>query len=211
MFLEHLLITILLCLSFVPLLAVGGRMIVSHRVVTASLIGIWVVFPIGVIVTGLFNRYPVSLAEPETFRPIAVESHGYVGSDTCRSCHPHEHDTWHASYHHSMTQVATPDTVIAPLDRGKIASHGVRFRLTSQGEEIWAEMEQPRGGSNVGEWLRTSRRIAMTTGSHHMQVLWYPYSVDNRLLGMFPFVYLKEQQALDSARCGVSAAVVFDE
>src|SRR5688572_7734864 len=36
---------------------------------------------------------------------------GYVGSDSCRSCHPSQYDSWHGSFHRTMTQHATPASV----------------------------------------------------------------------------------------------------
>jgi len=41
-------------------------------------------------------------------RPIEVTGGGYRSSDTCRACHPSQYASWHASYHRTMTQVATP-------------------------------------------------------------------------------------------------------
>ncbi|MEJ6602075.1 MAG: hypothetical protein ACKVI3_04095 [Verrucomicrobiia bacterium] len=32
-------------------------------------------------------------------RPVAVLAQDYVSSETCRSCHPSNYDSWHASYH----------------------------------------------------------------------------------------------------------------
>src|SRR3954463_15911342 len=36
---------------------------------------------------------------------------GFVGSSICQSCHPGEFDTWHRSYHRTMTQYPTPENV----------------------------------------------------------------------------------------------------
>jgi len=49
-------------------------------------------------------------------RPIQVTSDAYVSSDTCRACHPAEYASWRASYHRTMTQVATIDAVRADFD-----------------------------------------------------------------------------------------------
>ena len=46
--------------------------------------------------------YPVDEGSVEN-RPIAVSAAQYVSSDTCRSCHPQEYDSWHGSYHRTMT------------------------------------------------------------------------------------------------------------
>ncbi len=36
-------------------------------------------------------------------RPIQVRSDGYLSSDACRSCHPDAYQTWHDTYHRTMT------------------------------------------------------------------------------------------------------------
>ena len=54
-------------------------------------------------------------ADEYEFRVYPLESpeDGYVGSQTCRSCHPGEYGTWHSSYHRSMTLEAAPESVNA--------------------------------------------------------------------------------------------------
>src|SRR6516165_6670570 len=47
-----------------------------------------------------------------TNRPIQIESYGYASSNACQSCHPAEYASWHDSYHRTMTQLATSQTVI---------------------------------------------------------------------------------------------------
>jgi len=55
-------------------------------------------------------------------RPIETASRGYISSDSCRQCHAHHYDTWHASHHRTMTQVPTKDSVIADFDN-KVLVH----------------------------------------------------------------------------------------
>src|SRR5437879_9208297 len=38
---------------------------------------------------------------------------GYVGSETCHSCHEDQFESWHRSYHRTMTQIAAADTIHA--------------------------------------------------------------------------------------------------
>ena len=51
-----------------------------------------------------------------TGRPIQVPGDGYVSSETCRACHPSQYASWHGSYHRTMTQIATPETIAASFD-----------------------------------------------------------------------------------------------
>src|SRR5689334_16565617 len=51
--------------------------------------------------------------------PRSATDGGFVSSASCRSCHPREYASWHASYHRRMTQPATPDAVKGTFD-GKV-------------------------------------------------------------------------------------------
>ena len=61
--------------------------------------------------------WPNHPLEVPTTRPLVQPDDGYVGSASCRSCHPEEHATWHESFHRTMSQVATRDTVAARFER----------------------------------------------------------------------------------------------
>jgi hypothetical protein len=43
--------------------------------------------------------------------PAEKRPGGFVRSETCRSCHPDQYHTWHRSFHRTMTQRATPQSV----------------------------------------------------------------------------------------------------
>jgi predicted CXXCH cytochrome family protein len=123
---------------------------------------------------------------------------GYVSSDRCAACHPDEYASWHRSYHRTMTQWATPETVRANFDNQKLESRGVTYRLKRKGDEFWAEFENPdarrrdaNGTAQAPELIE--RRIGMLTGSHHMQVFWIPTARTNVQITM-PFAYLLDDQ-----------------
>src|SRR6185503_18883708 len=46
-------------------------------------------------------------------RPIQVSSDGYAAASQCRACHPSQYESWYGSFHRTMTQVATPRSVLA--------------------------------------------------------------------------------------------------
>ena len=111
--------------------------------------------------------------------PQPIADGGYVTSDACHACHPTEYATWHRSYHRTMTQVASASTVRAPFAGETLRSDdGKRYHLRRDGDELWADI------SGVG-----ARRIAMVTGSHHMQAFWLPGSSGNAQIE-FPFTYV---------------------
>ena len=126
-------------------------------------------------------------SELEGWLPAREAVPGYATSDTCQACHPDQHASWHASFHRTMTQVARPENTRAPF-RGEILRSGDRFfRLETDGDALWAHSW--RQGEEDRVW---SRRVVMSTGSHHMQAYWLP-DLERGGLSLLPFVYLFEQ------------------
>jgi len=77
-------------------------------------------------------------------RPIQVPGEGFVSSQTCRACHPGQYQSWHRSYHRTMTQLATPDTVAASFDGVTVdAAAGGPMTLEQHARELWAEFDDP--------------------------------------------------------------------
>ena len=124
-----------------------------------------------------------------TDRPIQMDGDGYVSSRTCQACHPSQYETWHTSYHRTMTQVATPESVIPSFDGQRVtAVHGRPMLLQRSGRELWAEFDDPEW-DGAGTPARISRQVVMTTGSHNQQVFWYRTD-RGRLLGQLPGTYI---------------------
>ena len=114
-------------------------------------------------------RVEASIAD----RPIQVPGDGYVSSQTCQACHPGEYGSWHASYHRTMTQVATPETVIADFDGVRVDQvPGRPMLLERRGRELWAELDEPDWDGAGDAPPRIRRQVVMTTGSHHQQIYW---------------------------------------
>lgn len=114
--------------------------------------------------------------------PKPVLNEGFVTSNSCRSCHPNESTSWHASYHRTMTQVASPERIVAPFDGTELAAYSETGRVERRGDQFWVELVDPvweveymtAGGD---ESLRAGaphveRQVVMITGSHHFQVFW---------------------------------------
>jgi hypothetical protein len=115
-------------------------------------------------------------------RPIEASSEGYVSSRTCEACHPEQYETWHASYHRTMTQVVRPGTTRADLDGVELHWQERDYRLERRGDEYWVKTSAP--GTPPSE-----QQIVMSTGSHSMQVFWMT-AQNERKLEMLPFHYL---------------------
>ncbi|MCK5942025.1 MAG: C cytochrome precursor, partial [Planctomycetes bacterium] len=123
-------------------------------------------------------------------RPIEVPKDGYVTSSKCRSCHPHEHDTWHDSYHRTMTQRAHAQAVIGDFDDVTLTIDGKDYHLTTDGQRFFVELDDPM--AKGPEVRRVRREVVMTTGSHNMQAYWYEFG-HTRNIGMLPFTWLVEE------------------
>lgn len=124
--------------------------------------------------------------------PRADRRDGYVSSDQCQACHAEEYQSWHASFHRTMTQLAGERTVVGDFNNVELELGGRRYLLQKRANEFWVELEPD------GEWAgvqvdagngRVRRRITLLTGSHHMQVYWMQADGGNRQ-GLFPFAWL---------------------
>ena len=144
-------------------------------------------------------------ANQEFFRTIPRQGRddNYVSSTKCQSCHPGQYDSWHRSFHRTMTQYAQAGTVVGNFNKVTLELSGKPFRLEQRGDEFWVEMEDP-------EWQKPTqparprfvvdppaprvwKRIGLLTGSHHMQVYWVPGRAGNAQF-IFPFAWLIEDQ-----------------
>lgn len=141
--------------------------------------------------------------------PLQERKGGYLSSDRCQACHPNQYGTWRQTYHRTMTQRATSETVLAPFDDVSLEVDGERFRLERQGDEFWVEMIDPdwkndqalaerQFASGLSKTLpvpaspapQVRKRITLLTGSHHFQVYWVPSSRYGNVQFAFPFAWL---------------------
>jgi hypothetical protein len=146
---------------------------------------------------GLTAVFSLDRAVPEaqvTNRPIEVDADGYVSSDTCQACHPSEYASWHGSFHRTMTQVATAETVRADFDDVRVEeTHGDPMLLSRDGNDFWAEFDDPGWEEAPEARPRITRQVVMITGSHHQNVYWYATG-QGRALNILPAAYLLEEE-----------------
>ena len=128
--------------------------------------------------------------------PYRRADNQYAGSASCRECHTDEHRSWHDSYHRSMTQIMTPDTVKAAFDGQALSFGGERFTMHKRGDEYWTTIESLEAAKAAPDGRDPEPyhvRMGMVTGSHHMQVFWLPGMMGNLQIG-FPFSWLVEDR-----------------
>ncbi|HVY69566.1 MAG TPA: multiheme c-type cytochrome [Verrucomicrobiae bacterium] len=119
---------------------------------------------------------------------------GYVTSDNCQACHPAQYESWHRSFHRTMTQHARPEAVKPDITQVSLELLGEEYHLERRGDEFWANLPDPYVDFVAGKTRpMIERRVCMLTGSHHMQVFWTPTPAGN-LQVLFPFCYLLEDK-----------------
>jgi len=135
--------------------------------------------------------------------PGDLQEPGYSTSDACRACHPGAYEAWHDSFHRSMTQPASPETVLADW-QGVLEDRGRRVSLERRGDEYWASIPDPLWYTDPSDDKppvapQIDVRVVMTTGSHHLQNYWvrrprsgkvHGDSYDNGALVQIPFVWV---------------------
>jgi len=137
-------------------------------------------------------RRPIVSEADVRDRPVEEVHDGYVSSSACQGCHPDQYRSWHRSYHRTMTQVATAETVVAPFDGREVIARGFVYRPYRQDDELWIEMDDPYWQS-TGTPPRVRHRVVMTTGSHHEQDYWFAIG-PGRAIAHMPLVYRIPEQ-----------------
>jgi len=188
-------VQLLLQLPLQELLMLAGVAAVAAVLLRRTLPGRWqgpglvliplACFGLGTLYWSLASPTPDVLAD--TYLPRRSEDRGFVSSQTCRSCHPGEYASWHKTFHRTMTQVATPSTVVPGArddfdSRHHLETHGRSAKLSRRGDQFWVDMVNPEWdkaqAAGIPEAMavrdpqRVDRRVMLTTGSHHFQVFW---------------------------------------
>ncbi len=121
---------------------------------------------------------------PPANRPITAENGNYVTSNSCRACHPGNYASWHTSFHRTMTQVATPATLIPEARDVELSFAGRQYKLERKDDKIFTS-NRSLGETDYGP----PREIVLLTGSHTLQILWNETG-QGRTLEQFPFAYI---------------------
>jgi Cytochrome c554 and c-prime len=142
-----------------------------------------------------------------------TQNEKYASSSSCQECHPRQYETWHRSFHRTMTQVASPKNFVGRFDGTRIDSNGLNYRVFTRDGQFWAEMPDPdeminrqrtyemklqKGVSTATlTWdgiPQVERQVVMSTGSHHYQTYWVESGKYPGTLMTLPLVYLIEDQ-----------------
>jgi hypothetical protein len=142
---------------------------------------------VAVLAAAATHRVPAALPQPDDL-PLHSPEAGDATSTACRSCHPDEYASWHASYHRTMTQVASPHAVLGDFRDARVEFGGERYRLFERDGNYFAEITPAHGDAPA----RTAQ-LQQTTGSHHMQIYWNATG-SGRAVESFPLVWLRGEE-----------------
>jgi hypothetical protein len=148
--------------------------------------------PAGRVTKSTSTGISPDLAQLTTHIPDQELADGYVSSRACAECHDRQYDTWHASYHRTMTQRATPAAVIGDFADRHVELDGVAYSLSRQGDEFWVKISVPGSGHTAPQSIE--RPVVLTTGSHHLQIYWLPTG-SGRTVAELPIFYLREDES----------------
>ena len=192
-------------------MAAGDLLTRMPSIVHAALVGLaWLLaasVPSAVRAADVPGAEPAGVASPlaEFLRsalPPPRADAEYVGSESCRSCHPAEHRSWHRTYHRTMTQPAEPGRLLGRFDGTEIDNGGLKYRVSTAEGRHWAEMPDPdvlmlifQGGRRIplDQVPRVRLPVVMATGSHHYQTYWVESPRFPGLLQTLPLVYLPQE------------------
>ncbi|MCS6978445.1 MAG: cytochrome c3 family protein [Gemmatales bacterium] len=137
----------------------------------------------GILVAGL-GMGSAWLLTPRTVEaPGSLARVPYVTSASCYKCHPHHYETWHRSFHRTMTQEATPQTVRGDFNDRVLLIRGIPTRMTREGDRFFMETADPawarrmaETGKPPEEWGPAKLRrfeVVRLVGSHWFQECMY--------------------------------------
>lgn len=120
--------------------------------------------------------------------PVQRTQDGYASSAACRACHTRQYESWHASFHRTMTQRPSATAVLADFAT-TLSLDGERYAFSRDGERYLVDMPRPEWWQAPAPGSRIQRPVELVTGSHHYQVYWVS-SGNSAVLAQLPFVWL---------------------
>ena len=124
--------------------------------------------------TAGFLFYERELPVPEGAIPKVDRTGDYVSADTCKKCHPGAHASWHDTFHRTMTQVVSPETVAGDFDGRDYEVEGITYNFFRDGDLFMVDAKKKNTMGKMRSLPNFPRRVVMSTGSHHYQAYWVP-------------------------------------
>ena len=97
--------------------------------------------------------------------PLVHRNGGFVGSSTCRTCHPDHHTSWRRTHHAQMTQLPGPDTVRGAFDGRLVRYADQQARPFHDGDRFLIDIPFASREANG----RRTAEVALLVGSRRYQ------------------------------------------
>ncbi len=191
--LEIFAILLVLLGALFPLLLRLRRRSLRAWALPIAMIGIAVLLVRGVVWYLHASESHYEFSELVSQSPTPVQHDGYVGSAACKSCHPKEHASWHKTYHRTMTQLATPESILGAFDGVPRVVEGRKLVPKRRGNTFWVTMSSDLRERDADFTVEQEHQVVMTTGSHHYQRYWR-HDKETGGLRPIPFAFLREEQ-----------------
>jgi nitrate/TMAO reductase-like tetraheme cytochrome c subunit len=132
------------------------------------------------VVTGAMAGFVVLPVLRESPEPMDPQRVSYESSSSCVKCHAQHYETWHDTYHRTMTQEASPDTVLGRFDGEELRFKGLACYPFRKGDRFFMDLidmdweartlEQGKKPSEYPNPPRVTWEVSRLVGSHNMQV-----------------------------------------
>jgi predicted CXXCH cytochrome family protein len=98
-----------------------------------------------------------------------------VTSDTCFKCHADHYNSWHQTYHRTMTREATPETIKGDFNNAAFTFQGITSHMTREGDAFYMETLDSAWAERVAEAVTRPTpplrkyKVERLVGSHWFQ------------------------------------------
>jgi predicted CXXCH cytochrome family protein len=142
--------------------------------------------------------------DPAGPAPAGPTAEAFAPSVACVECHQEQYDSWHRTYHRTMTRDATPETVKGDFSGVVHDYQGLRTRPTRDGDAFHLETVDPgwaaahaRAGVAAGPPRYARFRVDRVVGSHWIQE-YLSLAPDGRYVRLPVLYHLRERQWVHS-------------
>jgi hypothetical protein len=95
-------------------------------------------------------------------RPLIHREDRFAGAAVCQPCHLEQHASWARTFHRTMTQVATSDSVVGAFDGRRVSYAGRSARPFRRDGRFFMEVPDGDGAAREAE-------VALAVGSRRYQ------------------------------------------
>lgn len=114
-------------------------------------------------------------ARAEARAPLHDRSKDYVGASTCKACHLDKFESWQRTYHRSMTQLPSSETVLGAFNGAEVSAFGASAVPFEREGRFFFRVPAGDGATREAE-------VALAVGSHRYQQYFERVQEDSSIL-----------------------------